>query len=538
MPTTISLCMIVKNEEKHIEKCLSSAMPLVDEVIIVDTGSTDNTMEIIQSFQIDFPDNNIHLIESVWENDFAKARNLSLKDASSDWILILDADEIMECNSVLLKKYIEQIDQDVFIVPILNYSSEGAPVLSTVMPRLFKNKNIKYEGSIHEHLVKDGKDPASVVLDGNLALIHHVGYMQDVIKEKNKAKRNLKIIRKQIQQEPTVAFHRYNLGKTYMQQGDYKKAMEAFVKWSNCERSSFMEEMDAGYSVAICLIKLKKYKDADDYLSKLEHNPIFENQAKLYNLWAEVYEEQKKYKQAFEAHHRALVCGLMGMDKSGVEDIGVGGYYTILLMGLIYSELGDDRAIHYFINGIYNRDNQYLIGKQQFLEFVQDFRDGLYIENVKNFNEAIATISNRDYLVVDEKNTDSELVQNQQSILETINKSVENGDLQTAKSIIEECENILGNYPAIYGAKGVIAMIEQDMIQASLYFVLAERYFPNDFDAIYNLAFLYENIEIPEMAAIYYYKASRHEKCPLSELELMHEKVEEYRDKFDWFVVD
>ncbi len=538
MNTTISLCMIVKNEEKHIEKCLKSAMPLVDEIIIADTGSTDQTIPIIEDLKKEFSDKKIQIIKTTWEHDFAKARNISIKDASSQWILIMDADEIMECNPAILKQYIHSMEVDVFTIPILNYSNEGAPVLSTVMPRLFKNDNVKYEGSIHEHLVINGEDVRSTVIDGRLALLHHVGYMKDVIKEKNKAKRNLKIIKKQIQKEPNVAFHRYNLAKTYMQQGDYKKALDAFIKWSNLEYSNYCEEMDAGYNVAVCLIKLKKYEDAHDYLKKLEHNPLFENQAKLYNLWAEVFEEQKKYKQAFDAHHRALVCGLMSSDKSGVEDIGIGGYYTMLLIAIIYQELGDDRAIHYFINGIYHVENEYLIGKQQFIEFIKTFKNKMYDQYVLDFQREIDNIMKPSYVIIDAHDNDSELAKNHHSILEAISKNIENGNINLAKDIIKECDDVIGHYPALYGAKGVIAMIERDFITASLYFVLAERFEPNNVDALYNLAFLYEMLNIHELAALYYYRVSIHSNCPLSELEDIHDKVNEYRDRFAWFVVD
>ena len=79
--TTLSLCMIVKDEEQFLEQCLSSVKDLVDEIIIVDTGSTDKTIDIAKKFT-----NNIHNFK--WCDDFSKARNESLKHATKDWILI------------------------------------------------------------------------------------------------------------------------------------------------------------------------------------------------------------------------------------------------------------------------------------------------------------------------------------------------------------------------------------------------------------------------------------------------------------------
>ena len=83
---TLSLCMITKNEEKNISRCLNSVKEIVDEIIIVDTGSTDNTIEIAKSYGA-----NIYHYD--WTNDFSDARNKSLEKATKDWILVLDADE-------------------------------------------------------------------------------------------------------------------------------------------------------------------------------------------------------------------------------------------------------------------------------------------------------------------------------------------------------------------------------------------------------------------------------------------------------------
>ena len=88
MGATLSLCMITKNEEQFLADCLNSVKNIVDEIILVDTGSSDKTVEIAKSFEA-----KIHFFE--WCDDFAAARNESLKYATKEWILILDADEII-----------------------------------------------------------------------------------------------------------------------------------------------------------------------------------------------------------------------------------------------------------------------------------------------------------------------------------------------------------------------------------------------------------------------------------------------------------
>src|SRR5262245_26664205 len=86
MATGISLCMIVKNERKWIQGCLASVKSIVDEIVIVDTGCTDDTIALAKPF-------NPTVIPYQWRNDFADARNVSLSAARTPWILILDADE-------------------------------------------------------------------------------------------------------------------------------------------------------------------------------------------------------------------------------------------------------------------------------------------------------------------------------------------------------------------------------------------------------------------------------------------------------------
>ena len=103
---SVSLCMIVKNEESCLEKCLASMQDLVSEIIIVDTGSTDGTIEIAQKYHA--------VVETYkWQNDFSKARNYSLSLATQEWILVLDADEYLrESDRELFRKALEKKDVD------------------------------------------------------------------------------------------------------------------------------------------------------------------------------------------------------------------------------------------------------------------------------------------------------------------------------------------------------------------------------------------------------------------------------------------
>lgn len=147
---TISLCMIVKDEEKTLARCLECASKFVDEIIIVDTGSTDKTKEIAKSF-------NCKLYDFKWEDNFEKARNYSFSKASKDYIMWLDADDFIDEENInLLNDLKENLDTNVDSV-MMNYSlvrdAEGKTTYSLKRNRLVKRiKGYRWIGRVHEFL--------------------------------------------------------------------------------------------------------------------------------------------------------------------------------------------------------------------------------------------------------------------------------------------------------------------------------------------------------------------------------------------------
>jgi len=149
MNVRISLTMIVKNESAHLVDCLESVKDKVDEIIIVDTGSTDNTVSIALRYT-----SNVYSFP--WHNDFSAARNFAIEHASGDWILALDADEEVQCqdsfsfHSMITKEK----DKEAFLLPLLNPISDSTGEYNTFyVLRLFRNNgNYKYVGKIHEQV--------------------------------------------------------------------------------------------------------------------------------------------------------------------------------------------------------------------------------------------------------------------------------------------------------------------------------------------------------------------------------------------------
>ncbi len=134
---TLSLCMIVKNEEEFLPTCLESVKDYVDEIIIVDTGSTDSTVEIAKRY-------NAKIYHHAWENSFSKARNYSLKYATCDWILILDADEEVDKEDAhKLKDTIKENGVDVIYLPVIDKPLEGLSTSIYISERIFKNPSCR-----------------------------------------------------------------------------------------------------------------------------------------------------------------------------------------------------------------------------------------------------------------------------------------------------------------------------------------------------------------------------------------------------------
>lgn len=146
----VSLCMIVKNEERSLPSCLNSVRGAVDEVIVVDTGSTDQTVQLARQ-------QGAAVIPFNWCDDFAAARNRGLAAATGDWILFLDADEILDDKArVELPLWSTQKGVDGFFLQIHNYTGNGSGGV-TINPvlRMFRNHpEHRFSGRIHEQIAE------------------------------------------------------------------------------------------------------------------------------------------------------------------------------------------------------------------------------------------------------------------------------------------------------------------------------------------------------------------------------------------------
>ncbi len=186
----LSACLIVKDEEKSLPDCLVSLERLVDELVIYDTGSTDNTVELARRA-------GATVIEGYWDDDFGRARNACLEQCRGEWILWIDADERFVCPSAKeLRGGLAQFKGiDALFVEISNFGGDGSSVaIAHRAFRLFRQATCQWYGALHEQVdLRPGlqRDVFASYLYG--AHIDHFGYLPEVVKERDKSSRNLRI---------------------------------------------------------------------------------------------------------------------------------------------------------------------------------------------------------------------------------------------------------------------------------------------------------------------------------------------------------
>jgi glycosyltransferase involved in cell wall biosynthesis/tetratricopeptide (TPR) repeat protein len=228
----LTVCVITKNEERFIEQCLKAVKPIADQIVVVDTGSTDRTIEIAKSLGAE-----IH--QYAWCDDFSAARNAALEHARGDWVLMLDADEELRSDQhVRLRAELQNKKVIACRLPLVNRGQEAEG--RSCVPRLFRNApGVFYSGRIHEQvfpsLIALGNIWGLSTAVGNAQILHH-GYTKETVADRNKIERNLVLLRKAIEESPDDPNLSMNLGLELVRSGDLEGGLphyrQAFVLMS------------------------------------------------------------------------------------------------------------------------------------------------------------------------------------------------------------------------------------------------------------------------------------------------------------------
>lgn len=198
MDITITGAVIVRNEERCIKRCIDSLITIFDKIIIVDTGSFDNTLNILNSY----PSDKLKIFNTKWKDDFSKPRNIAIQKASCEYIFFVDADEyISSSKSEALSAFtdISKHAQRNKLALCPNIKDHDSNISISVRRGFINNHNFYYFGYVHEELRND----KSKISDFNIKIdIIHDGYLLEVIEEKGKVKRNEILNLKNINIEP------------------------------------------------------------------------------------------------------------------------------------------------------------------------------------------------------------------------------------------------------------------------------------------------------------------------------------------------
>jgi glycosyltransferase involved in cell wall biosynthesis len=217
----ISLCMIVRDEEEMLEACLASCREAVSEMIVVDTGSTDRTIEIAESF-------GARVLRFEWTGSFSEARNVGIDAATGDWILWLDADEQLEPGDApRLVELTREPWREAHWLVETNYTGqhEGGTASQHLALRLWRNRpSYRFSRPIHEQ-IRDSMPFDLTERFGQPTLrIRHYGYLKQRIDDRDKHQRNLELLLGELEANPRVAFTHFNIGTEYVGLGDHESA--------------------------------------------------------------------------------------------------------------------------------------------------------------------------------------------------------------------------------------------------------------------------------------------------------------------------
>ena len=204
----VSLCLIAKNEASNVGRCLRSVEGFAGDVVVLDTGSTDETVAIAEAC-------GARVFHAPWENDFSKARNEAISHAQGAWVLVLDADEELGPGwSEALGEVLATTDAAGFRVIVENLlpADDVARMAEARSVRLFRNApGYRYENAIHEQIRGPIERLGGRVDDVELRLVHH-GYVSSAAQGESRVARNVGLLLEEVRRRPRDAWMHYHLG--------------------------------------------------------------------------------------------------------------------------------------------------------------------------------------------------------------------------------------------------------------------------------------------------------------------------------------
>lgn len=332
----ISVCLIAKNEEKHIDECLKRLQPYGFEIVLADTGSTDRTVELARKYT-----DRIYHFD--WCGDFSAAKNFAMQKASHDWILSLDCDEYAEViDQKGLRKCMESHPRHAGRILIRNrFTEDGRTSYEQVRVSRFVNRRyFHFEGVVHEQLVPTAASdlrnttpdtaPVKYVYSAPITVLH-VGYDGTEDEMREKSKRNITLLEKELETYGADPYTYYQLGQSYRKLHDFETALRYLDLGLSMDVDpalDYVQNMVESYGYT--LLDLKRNQDA---LGLIDIYDEFATRADFVFLIGLIYMNNGFLDQAINEFKKATA-----MEEFAVE--GVNNYKAYYNIGVIYECAG------------------------------------------------------------------------------------------------------------------------------------------------------------------------------------------------------
>lgn len=351
----LTLSMIVKNEEKHLKGCLESVKDIVDEIVIVDTGSTDKTINIAEEF-------GAKIFHFNWVNDFSAARNFALQNSNGKWILYLDADERLtpgsknEITSIMKKE-----NKAGYYCTVKSLDSENGRDNQMFYVRFFSgSKGICFQGAVHEQIVPSLIENGYRLLDSQIK-IDHIGYNVGDEQKKEKARRNLELLHLEYEKKKTP-YIEFQLALTHEILENSFEAKKYFLLSAN--NKNFDKVYRAHSFTSLALIFNKEHNIEEAVKSLLNSISLRKNDPFTHLLASKIYLRKNDLKMS--AHHLMEAENYNRELRDGKRNRDYSVYLNeeeILFCGITISKITGDRAelnkyYRRFVELIYNRNKE------------------------------------------------------------------------------------------------------------------------------------------------------------------------------------
>ena len=360
----LSLCMIVKNEAHRLQNCLNSVKQVADEIIIVDTGSTDQTVKIAKR-------NTSKVYYFQWCDDFAQARNYALSKANREWILVLDADEVLLPSAVSLIQPIVNKPNNIIAVNLVRQEVGNNQAPYSLVCRLFRNRSdLRFTGVYHEQIDQDlmrimQAETHWQIVNYDQPAILHFGYTDVEISQTDKYDFAERLMLKHLQVNPDDIYIKNKLGALYISQSQVDKGLELLLEsWRFLEQQTGNEALkfEVLYHLGFAHQQLEQLAPAIAYYQQALNLPVsaWQKLAGWNNLGG-IYYQQQDFDSAIAAYEQVVSIDPhfkvghnnlgLALRHAGQNALAIASYQQAIAIDPHYAEAHQNLAAALFTSG-------------------------------------------------------------------------------------------------------------------------------------------------------------------------------------------